>query len=73
MNSFFDRLQPKTPAQTQLLGAARHNYAFIGENRLLMSLQAETPVAWPLIYAVSAGPASCSPAWACCRGRTRPP
>ncbi len=54
MNSFFDHLQPKTPAQTQLLGDARHNYAFIGENRLLMSLQAETPVAWPLIYAVSA-------------------
>jgi hypothetical protein len=53
MNSFFDGLQPKTPAQTQLLGDARRNYAFIGENRLLMSLQAETPVAWPLIYAVT--------------------
>ena len=53
MSSYFDSLQPKTPAQTQLLGDARHNYAFIGENRLLMSLQASTPVAWPLIYAVT--------------------
>ncbi len=54
MNSYFDSLQPKSPAQTQLLGDARRNYAFIGENRLLMSLQAETPIAWPLIYAVTA-------------------
>jgi hypothetical protein len=54
MNSFFDSLDPETPAQKQLLGDARHNYSFIGENRLLMSLQAETPIAWPLIYAVTA-------------------
>jgi hypothetical protein len=54
MSSYFDSLQPKTPAQTQLLGDARHNYSFIGENRLLMSMQAETPVSWPLIYAVTA-------------------
>ena len=51
---FFDSLEAKTPAQTQLLAAARTNYAFIGEQRLLMSLQAATPVAWPLIYAVTA-------------------
>ncbi|MGH6797881.1 MAG: hypothetical protein ACREDI_05805 [Roseiarcus sp.] len=54
MSAYFDRLQPKTAAQTQLLGDARHNYSFIGENRLLMSMQAETPVSWPLIYAVTA-------------------
>jgi hypothetical protein len=53
MSNFFDKLEPKTPAQTQLLGDARRNYAFIGENRLLMSMQAGTPVSWPLIYAVT--------------------
>ena len=50
---FLDRLDPKTPAQTNLLAAARSNYGFIGEQRLLMSLQAATPVPWPLIYAVT--------------------
>ena len=40
MDKFLDGLQPKTPAQTNLLAAARANYAFIGEKRLLMSLQA---------------------------------
>ncbi len=54
LSKFFDSLEPKTPAQTQLLAAARANYAFIGEQRLLMSMQASTPVAWPLIYAVTA-------------------
>jgi hypothetical protein len=53
MNRFLDSLQPKTPAQTNLLSEARANYAFIGEQRLLMSLQAATPVPWPLIYAVT--------------------
>jgi len=53
MSTFLDALQPKTPAQTNLLAAARTNYAFIGEQRLLMSLQAATPVPWPLIYAVT--------------------
>ncbi|MBV9286992.1 MAG: hypothetical protein JO288_04080 [Hyphomicrobiales bacterium] len=53
MNKFLDGLAPKTPAQTNLLAAARANYAFIGEQRLLMSLQAATPVPWPLIYAVT--------------------
>lgn len=52
--TFFDSLQPSTPGQTQLLSAARSNYAFIGEQRLLMSLQANTPVSWPLIYTVTA-------------------
>jgi hypothetical protein len=53
LNKFLDALTPKTPAQTSLLAAARANYAFIGEQRLLMSLQAATPIPWPLIYAVT--------------------
>ena len=53
MSKFLDGLEPKTPAQTSLLTAARANYAFIGEQRLLMSMQAATPVAWPLVYAVT--------------------
>src|SRR5271157_5425073 len=53
LNKFLDSLEPKTPAQTNLLAAARTNYAFIGEQRLLMSLQAATPVPWPLVYAVT--------------------
>jgi hypothetical protein len=50
---FFDSLEPKTPAQKELLSAARSNYAFIGEQRILMSMQAATPVAWPLVFAVT--------------------
>ena len=53
LNKFLDGLDPKTPAQTSLLAAARANYSFIGEQRLLMSLQAATPIPWPLIYAVT--------------------
>ena len=53
LSKFFDGLEPKTPAQTALLAAARSNYAFIGEQRILMSMQAATPVSWPLIYAVT--------------------
>ena len=53
MADFLDSLQPKTPAQSGLLGAARANYAFIGEQRLLMSLQVANPVPWPLVYAVT--------------------
>src|SRR4029077_1130240 len=57
MNAFFESLKPSTEGQTQLLGDARRNYAFIGEQRILMSMQASTPVSWPLVYAVTA--------WAC--------
>ena len=53
LNEFLDGLTPKTPAQTSLLAAARANYAFIGEQRLLMSLQAATPIPWPMVYAVT--------------------
>lgn len=52
--NFFESLQPKTEAQKQLLADARRNYAFIGENRILMSMQTSTPVSWPLIYTVTA-------------------
>ncbi|HLX98092.1 MAG TPA: hypothetical protein VKR62_05305 [Roseiarcus sp.] len=54
MSSYFDGLKPATPAQTHLLDEARHNYSFIGENRILMAMQTQTPVSWPLIYAVAA-------------------
>ncbi len=53
MMTFLDSLEPKTPSQTGLLSAARANYAFIGEQRLLMSLQAATPIPWPMVYAVT--------------------
>ena len=53
MSATLDGLQPKTPAQTNLLGAARANYGSIGEQRLLMSLQLTSPVPWPLVYAVT--------------------
>jgi hypothetical protein len=54
MSSYFDTLKPATPAQTHLLDEARRNYSFIGENRILMAMQTQTPVSWPLIYAVTA-------------------
>ena len=53
----FERLDPKTGAQKDMLAAAKQNYDAIGESRLLMSLQVLSPVAWPLIYAVTG--------WAC--------
>ena len=53
LNAFFNSLEPKAGAQTALLAAARANYAFIGEQRILMSMQAAAPVAWPLVYAVT--------------------
>ncbi len=54
MSSFLGSLQPATDAQKQLLGDARRNYGFIGEYRLLMSLQLTNPVSWPHIIAVTA-------------------
>jgi hypothetical protein len=53
LSRVFERLDPKTDAQKELLAAAKGNYATIGENRLLMSLQVLSPIAWPLIYAVT--------------------
>lgn len=54
MSGYFGALKPATDDQKHLLDAARANYSFIGENRILMSMQAQTPVSWPLIYAVAA-------------------
>lgn len=53
MSAFLGSLQPATEAQRQLLGDARRNYGFIGEYRLLMSLQLTHPISWPLIVAVT--------------------
>jgi len=53
LSKAFERMEPKSDAQKALLAAAQGNYASIGENRLLMSLQVLAPIAWPLIYAVA--------------------
>ena len=53
LSGVFERLDPQTDAQKELLAAAKANYGAIGEDRLLMSLQVLSPVAWPLIIAVS--------------------
>ncbi len=53
MSRVFERLDPQTDAQRALLAAAKANYGTIGEDRLLMTLQGLSPVAWPLIYAVT--------------------
>jgi hypothetical protein len=53
MSAFLGSLEPKTDTQKLLLGDARRNYGFIGEYRLLMSLQLTHPIAWPLIIAVT--------------------
>ncbi len=53
LSEVFEGMDPKTEAQKGLLAAAKGNYAAIGENRLLMSLQVLSPIAWPLIYAVA--------------------
>ena len=53
MSDFFSSLHPATDAQKQLLAAAQQHYAFIGESRLLMSLQLADSISWPLIIAVT--------------------
>jgi hypothetical protein len=53
LSGVFERLDPQTDAQKELLAAAKANYGAIGEDRLLMSLQVLSPLAWPLIYAVT--------------------
>jgi hypothetical protein len=53
LSRVFERLEPKTDAQKELLAAAKANYHMIGEDRLLMTLQVISPLAWPLIYAVA--------------------
>ena len=54
MSSFLSSLHPTTDMQRQLLGAAQQHYAFVGETRLLMSLQLTNSVSWPLIITVTA-------------------
>jgi hypothetical protein len=53
LSRVFERLEPKTDVQKELLAAAKANYGAIGEDRLLMALQVISPIAWPLIYAVT--------------------
>ncbi len=52
MNALLVGLKPTTDSQRQLLNAAAAHYAQIGEMRLLMSLQLNDPVTWPLILTV---------------------
>ncbi len=49
MNQGVALLDPKTPAQTQLVGTIGANVAIIEQTRLLMSLQLASPVSWPLL------------------------
>jgi hypothetical protein len=49
MNLGVALLDPKTPAQSQLMGAIGANVAIIEQTRLLMSLQLASPVSWPLL------------------------
>jgi hypothetical protein len=52
MNEGIAALNPKTPAQTQLIGAIGANASIIEQTRLLMSLQLASPVSWPLLNIV---------------------
>ena len=54
LSAALNELRPTTETQKQLLGAASRNYGFIGETRLLMSLQIIDPVSWPLLETVIA-------------------
>jgi hypothetical protein len=52
MNQAISSLNPKTPAQTQLVGTIGANVGIIEQTRLLMSLQLASPVSWPLLIIV---------------------
>jgi Protein of unknown function (DUF4239) len=52
MNQAISSLNPKTPAQTQLVGTIGVNAGIIEQTRLLMSLQLASPVSWPLLIIV---------------------
>ncbi len=52
LNSGVAALNPKTPAQTQLLSAIGLNASIIQQTRLLMALQLASPVSWPLLNIV---------------------
>ena len=49
LNQAIASLNPKTPAQTQLVGTIGVNAGIIEQTRLLMSLQLASPVSWPLL------------------------
>ena len=69
MSRVFERLDPQTDAQKELLAAAKSNYHTIGEDRLLMTLQVLSPPAWPLIYAVAGWSCLMFAGMGSCRGR----
>jgi hypothetical protein len=52
MNAGIAMLDPKTPGQTQLVGAIGANAGIIEQTRLLMSLQLASSVSWPLLIIV---------------------
>jgi len=51
-DGFLDTLQPTTELQKRLLGAARQLTTSMGQTRLAMSLQMDSPVPWPLLAIV---------------------
>ena len=51
-SAFLDTLQPTTDLQKRLLEAARQLNTTIGQTRLMMSLQMDNPVPWPLLAIV---------------------
>jgi hypothetical protein len=52
LNQGIASLDPKTPAQSQLMGTIGVNAGIIEQTRLLMSLQLASPVPWPLLCVV---------------------
>ena len=51
-DGFLDTLQPATERQKRLLATARQLTASMGQTRLAMSLQMDSPVPWPLLAIV---------------------
>ena len=51
-DGFLDTLQPETERQKRLLATARQLTASMGQTRLAMSLQMDSPVPWPLLAIV---------------------
>lgn len=51
-DTFLDALQPTTELQKRLLGAARQLTTSIGQTRLAMALQMDSPVPWALLAIV---------------------
>jgi hypothetical protein len=51
-NQTLSALNPRTPAQTQLISSMGASSASFQQTRLLMSLQLASPISWPLIFVV---------------------